>query len=536
MKTFSQVISNLNTQYDVDGPIDVSLFFTKNGKGWLYNLLKKHYQEVYKDNYRLVLYFDKDQYLYANQPGELISTLQQYVAEIDISHFFIVILSTNSNVVKDLETVRSLYSTDTVPITHIQVSDIDCKVYHTDTKEEVDTFCVKPWTHLYIGADGNVLPCCVANYRHPIGNIKDSTINNIINFDKFKDIRKQMLQNERPVECIRCYEQEDTGTESLRIVANNRDPVLSEEVYNNANTDGSIYNFVPKSMDIRINNVCNLKCRFCTGYSSSRLEAEEKITKVHGVDTYNTLTLRERDTALPEILKAVDSIESIYFAGGEPLIMEEHYAILQRLIELNKTDINIRYNTNLTKLTYKHNNVIDYWKQFSDITVGISLDASNTYAEYIRHGTKWSNIEENYNILTNDCPHVNLNITSTICLYNVFRLIEFHQEWLHSKKVTPSQLRVELLTDPDYLSIQVLPMLYKHRLDDAINNHITLLETYSDSKTAIDKWKEIQVHLFAVDNSFKLDKFFKYTDTLDTHRSENFEDVYLEFTDLRQYI
>jgi organic radical activating enzyme len=268
----------------------------------------------------------------------------------------------------------------------------------------------------------------------------------------------------------------------------------------------------------------------CTGYYSSQIAAEEK--RVYGIET-NTLRLETKKDVLSGILQVSDNINDVYFAGGEPLLIPDHYEILQHLIDNNKSNISVRYNTNLSVLSYKNKYVIDYWKQFNNIRVGASLDAMGKHAEYIRNGTVWSDIEQNFNTIHKECPHIDIIVTSIINVYNAFNLIEFQREWISNSKINASQFKVRALTGPDYLSIQILPEGFKQRLNNAINMHLTFLKDY-DSKVLVSEWKEIQLFLFAVDNSSMLSKFFEYTDVLDRRRNESFDEVCTEYKGLRK--
>ena len=91
-----------------------------------------------------------------------------------------------------------------------------------------------------------------------------------------------------------------------------------------------------------------------------------------------------------------DKVEYIHFAGGEPLITDEHYKVLEKLIERGRTDITIRYSTNFNQLKYKKYDVIEMWKHFKHIQLMTSLDDYGDRYNYIRNGGEWNNVIENY--------------------------------------------------------------------------------------------------------------------------------------------
>jgi organic radical activating enzyme len=532
MNKFSSVITRLESKYNIDGPIDISVFFEQNGSKKLYEIINNHYKETYNPHDRLVLYFDTDLYIYDNQPGKLISTLQQYISDIDISHCFILIISSNKQPKYDLETTCDIYSTDPNPIKHIQCSDVPVKTTH-DTLNN-NTLCIKPWIHLYAGTDGNILPCCSADTTMPISTVKLlPDIDAMYNTKGFKQIRKSMLSNKRPIECAKCYELELSGIESNRTKANKQwqDKL---NVVKPTNEDGSIDNVSFASIDFRISNTCNFKCRICTGYTSSKIQAEELKNNITNVQ-YITLTSNERKTTLESILPALYNVEEVYFAGGEPILIKEHYQILDELIKQNKqNNVRLRYNSNLSVLGYKGTSIIEYWKKFNNIQLGISIDDINKPAEYARSGTIWPTIEDNYKIITRQCPHIKIDVTSTFSIYNAFNLTKLQHLWITSGKINARNLSLELLTTPNYISVQLLPKPYKEKLTVLITEHINFLKAYNCTQL-IELWNKAMIFLNASDRSFDLHKFFKYNDALDKCRDESFEQIYPEYINLRKH-
>ena len=139
--------------------------------------------------------------------------------------------------------------------------------------------------------------------------------------------------------------------------------------------------------DIRFSNLCNLSCRSCGSMFSSNWYDDQVALwgkPDHAKVTYAGTTKMDAYDQLVEYLPVV---EQVYFAGGEPLIMEEHYKILKELIRLGKADtVRLIYNTNFTRQAYKDLNVFDYWPEFKDVSVGASLDAMGPRAELMRNG------------------------------------------------------------------------------------------------------------------------------------------------------
>ena len=409
---FTTLIRKLKDQHNVLEIIDLSPFFAKNGKTWLYTTLKRVYKETYNNDDRLIFYFKKDQYLYKDNLGSLVVAFQQFLAEVDISHYFVVLITEDERIKQELYLAQKLYATDDVPIFWCQADNIICEVT-TIAHIPSDTKCVMPWVHLYIAPDTEIYPCCHYK-RDKFSDMKPDTILEIMNGDGFKTIRTSMLNNERVKGCELCYNMEDNNLKSFRVRYNETFPDVLKNIHSSTNSNGSITSFTPRSLNFGFHNTCNFKCRMCTGESSSMIAQEEET--IHN-KIVKRITTEERARRFNIILQALPSIEHSYFTGGEPLLIKEHYQILDYFINHSK-DVNLEYNSNLSLATYKGIDIVEYWNQFKNVTINASLDANNKHAEYMRSGTIWDNIEKNYCTLRTTCEHVNIVIASVVTVYN----------------------------------------------------------------------------------------------------------------------
>ena len=513
MTPIEKLLEKLKNACDFSEPIYLSQLFNEHGENWLYNSLQSQYRPNYTSKQRIVVVQDcADRYDYADMPGRSIIALQKFVSQLDISNSFILLLSSNTQIAQELEQARALYSTDTFPIKNIFVSgyNIDSN-FHTQ-----DTFCVLPWMHLYIGPDGNVLPCCVADHDHPIGNIEKDSVDRIVHSEKFNVVRHNMLTSHRSKECARCYKEEDAGIRSQRNMHNENWKSVVEKI--NINPDGTLDEFKPVYLDIRLTNICNLKCRMCSGYFSSGIMQEDiELFNRTGVPQLNT---QQRAESLEEILKYVKYAERIYFAGGEPLIAKEHYDILNALIECGNTNLELNYNTNFTQLYYKDHQVTDLWKQFPNVKIGASLDAIGEVAEYVRHGTKWPIVEQNLVIVKSQCPHVDIRVSSTVGLLNVESLIELQKTWHTQNKLDILKFTLNTMISPAHLTVQALPTEEKQRLQPIILDHIKWCQDLGAIEL-VNRWKNVLEYMQSADSSHHLSEFKRLTEILDVHRNEN---------------
>jgi radical SAM protein with 4Fe4S-binding SPASM domain len=526
MNQLEQSIIDLKKLYDTAGPYYLSDFFQLNGGKNLYDFLMSVYQVEYKNNFRILIVQDcQDTYDYQDTPGQAIRELQKYASQIDISNFFILVITGNKNIESELDQARILYSTDT---NRIQSFIVDGVEYSTTKYKKQDTFCVLPWMHLYVGTDGNVLPCCVADSQFPLGNIEEQSIDEISKSQPFNQLRANMLNGRRSKECNRCYNQEDANLSSARTRHNDRWSDIKDK---NLDPTGVISSFDPVYLDIRLNNICNLKCRMCNGYFSSAIAQEEIELFNKSKYMQSSLQLQQRKTALVKILKYLPNCEKIYFAGGEPLLSSEHYDILDALIDCENTNLEIIYNTNFTNFKYRDRNVLDLWKHFSNITVGASLDAHGVVAEYVRHGTNWSAIESNLDLIKSQCPHVNLTVTSTVGLLNVTSLIELQKNWHTSNKLNISKFSQSVMIGPLHLTVSALPTEHKHRLEKPIKDHIIWCQE-NNAIALAKQWNDVLEYMWSQDNSHYMTEFRRLTQITDHHRNTSLSSVLPEFKNL----
>ena len=524
--SLENILLELRQKYDCSTPLYLSNFFKPDGENWLHNQLAQLYQPVYKNNYRLIVVQDcTDVYEYPDLPGMSITALQKYAGKIDISNFFILLLTSNTNAAQELEQARTLYSTDELPIQYQEVDGLPVSLYVNNRQ---DTFCVLPWMHLYIGTDGNVLPCCQGNRQYPLGNIEEQSIDSIVRSKAFDQLRTNMINGVRSKECDRCYRQEDAGLRSARIEQNKK---WAHIKIDNLNTAGTIDNFEPVYLDIRLNNICNLKCRMCSGYYSSSIAQEESELFGNTNSVNSSLRLQQRKSALAEILGYLPFAEKIYFAGGEPLLTAEHYEILKILIECGNTDLEIFYNTNFTTLQYRDISVIDLWKNFSNIEIGASLDATGQVAEYVRHGTKWKTIELNLELVKTHCPNVNFTVTSTVGLLNVASLIDLQKSWHTDQILDLSKFSMTVMIEPDHLIVSALPLEHKKRIDILIKKHIAWCQEEGNNKLA-DQWYSVLNYMWSRNDSHHLTEFKRLTAIMDRHRKESLSRVIPELENL----
>ena len=385
---------------------------------------------------------------------------------------------------------------------------------------ESKTFCIYPWIHLHAYPTGEAYPCCHAEMKHPVGNCRTNTLSEIWQDQPMQQLRADMLSETPNTACGRCYEQEQSGFFSGRQSANKHHGHHVKKLDENP--------FEMTYWDIRFSNLCNLKCRSCGHiFSSQWYQDQAKLAGGDWAKNHKVLNIAGRtDTDMWEqLLPHIDYVEQIYFAGGEPLLMEEHYNILDELVRRRRFDVRLIYNTNFTHTDLKGNSVFEYWSMFDSVAVGASLDGSGPHGEYIRKGTDWKQVEQNRVKMLKICPQVDFYISPTLSIMNAWHLPDFHRDWVERGLIKPQDLNVNILQDPTHLRIDIAPMKYKQRLRIKYQEHINWLRDKDPLQRASVGFESAIKFMMATDNTHLIDTFWRKTHELDSIRAERLLDV-----------
>jgi radical SAM protein with 4Fe4S-binding SPASM domain len=388
--------------------------------------------------------------------------------------------------------------------------------------KESKTFCIYPWIHIHAYPTGEAYPCCHAEMKPGvIGNCRTQTLEEIWRGEPLQQLRDDMLAEREHPACTRCYEQEKSGFFSGRRSANKHHGHHIKKLESNP--------FELTYWDIRFSNLCNLRCRSCGHIFSSQWYQDQ--AKLAGGDW------KERNTVLnyagrtetdmwEQLEPHLDYVEQIYFAGGEPLLMEEHYQILDELERRGRFDVRLIYNTNFTHTDLKGRSVFDYWKKFQSVAVGASLDAMGPRAELIRKGTDWAQVEQNRRDMMKICPEVDFYISPTLSIMNALHLPRFHRAWVEQGLIRPQDLNVNILQDPVHYRIDIAPSDYKEHLSSVYWSHLEWLKIVGDPLGRATQGFESAVKfMMATDNTHLIDTFWRKTHELDNLRQERVLDV-----------
>ncbi len=405
----------------------------------------------------------------------------------------------------------------------------------TDRQKELliesETFCMLPWMHLHAYPDGRAYPCCFSFDRYPVGDFNKNSLKEVFNNDKMKEMRRNMLSGKKCKQCAKCYDQEDSGFFSLRL-SSNKHFGHNIDLVNSTQADGTA-DFVMKYWDIRFSNICNFACRSCgTWFSSNWYEDHIKINGGPPNHAKIIKVGRKADDMWEQVLENIDHAEQFYFAGGEPLIMEEHYRILKELDRRKAYHIRLIYNTNFSRLKFKDMDVLELWNKFDSVSVGASLDAEGPRAELMRTGTKWEQTINNRKRMMEVSPKVDFYISSTVSLPNALHVADFHRSWVEQGLIKPEDFNYNLLQMPTWQRLDILPLEYKEQIKEKYTAHLKWLKDQDHLTRASKGYESALDWMYKKDNTQHLQWFFERTKKYDEVRKEKFTDVFPEWKEL----
>ena len=394
-----------------------------------------------------------------------------------------------------------------------------------------DTFCMLPWMHLHAYPDGRAYPCCFAFDPYPVGNLNKNSLQEVFNGEKMKEMRVRMLNNKKSRECMKCYDQEKSGFFSLRL-SSNKHFGHNVPLVHNTLQDGTA-DFVMKYWDIRFSNLCNMACRSCgTWFSSNWYEDHKKLTGSPPPHAKIMRVGRHTNDLWEQMLKEFEYAEQFYFAGGEPIIMEEHYRILKELDKRKMYHVRLIYNTNFSKTKFKDIDVFDLWNKFDSVSVGASLDAEGARAELMRKGTKWEETVANRKRMMEVCPQVDFYISSTVSLMNSMHVCDFHRNWVEQGLIKPQDFNFNLLQHPIWQRMDILPPEHKDRVKEKYHEHFKWLKNKDPLTRATKGFESALDWMYKKDNQRHLPLFFANTRKYDKIRNENSLEVFPEWKEL----
>lgn len=334
-----------------------------------------------------------------------------------------------------------------------------------------DQFCVLPWVSLETSPIGTVRPCCLAEDEivDDAGvkfDLNTASFAGIQNSRYMQNLRQEFLDGKQPQTCRKCWREERAGRTSKRMHTLNRlKHMISDQPWTSA---AKPLMFV----DLKLGNICNLKCRICGSWSSSTFATEELANLAPDEDRKNNHHYqmlragawpRQNLTFWSEIQQISDQIQYIEFTGGEPFMIQEHFDLLQQLVDRGLAgQIEIHYNTNGTQYPAQAEAV---WRHFKTVEIAFSIDDVGERFEYQRTNAVWSEVNENiekFMQMRGRNTNIQLQVCSTVNVFNVY-YIEHLAAWIDQQAF--DFVYWNMMHDAWYFSIATLPESVKQALD-----------------------------------------------------------------------
>jgi MoaA/NifB/PqqE/SkfB family radical SAM enzyme len=294
-------------------------------------------------------------------------------------------------------------------------------------------FCVLPFVSLEANPMGECRVCCNSTVTIPNIDLRKNTLTEAFNSDYMVNLRNQFLQGKQPEECETCWAEEKSGRVSKRINSARRLKEYLKNTNFKSASDGKLL-----FLDLKLGNICNLKCRICGSFSSSKWAQEE--IDIHPMNIAARANLengrwpRESKNFWKDLTELISNTRYIEFTGGEPFLIEEHFNLLEVAVELGyANNIEIHYNTNCTTFPKRG---LELWPHFKLVEIAVSIDDIGSRFEYQRYGAKW---DKSLEILGKfyDLRDKNKNIVLQLCMTsNVqnFYYIDEMCSWITTQK------------------------------------------------------------------------------------------------------
>lgn len=377
------------------------------------------------------------------------------------------------------------------------------------------TFCALPWLHLSSRPDGKMRTCCTSNassVQDPnstiksgggeVGVIKDAdgksvnfnstTLEEAWNSGYMKNVRNMMLRGEKPASCIKCYKEEEAGHLSKRNWETeywgNRYNL--EELVAETQPDGTIPPKI-RYIDLRMGSKCQLACVMCSPHDSSgwikewqqmhpTIENERLKSNSNwdnkGLSNGSSYNWHKNNPRFwKDLMEQIPHMYQLYFAGGESLIIEEHYELLEECIKRGYAkNIELRYNSNAVEW---RDDLFDLWAEFKRVRFHYSIDAYGEQNDYIRYPSTWQHQEEVFWKLDNTSENVEITTATTLMALNVPYIPEFVKWKVNAgfKKINKWPLgaggiNMHFAYWPPQLNVKVLPNNIKQQITDKYEN------------------------------------------------------------------
>ena len=414
--------------------------------------------------------------------------------------------------------------------------------------ENNKSICAIPFVSTMINTDTTVRYCCMVKGRANLVfkdsgekyTCRDNFIEDAWNSESIRDIRRKMINAESIPGCAVCYQQEDNSKISNRqhSLREWSQRLGTEELRQIIESAGEADGFVetsPVYLDLRLGNLCNLKCRMCNPWNSSQIVKEHTDLVTRRPDyadvwqkTFGNFPEKvmedqpwfDHDILWDQVISLIPTLKKVYMTGGEPTLIKNNYKFMEECIRQGRKDITLFFNTNCTNINPKF---FDLISQFDAVSINASIDGIGVVTEYIRAPSKWSQVSKNIEKFA-QMPNVHLGITPTIQVYNAFDIVNILTwvDYLREKYTKDVFIDFLINTHPAHLSALILP-------DDLRKEAVDLIEDYTEANSVQNEMTKNSLRGIVgflknprLENwKIMVNRFRIYTNALDEERKES---------------
>lgn len=452
------------------------------------------------------------------------------------------------------------------------------------------TFCILPWIHLSTRPNGHLRLCCTANassagatndkqWGGEVGivkgednkpaNLNTTDLATAWNNKYMRGTRLQMMAGMKPPSCMKCYKEEDAGHRSKRQWETNywSKQIDIDDLIENTDGNGSIPPQIAY-IDLRLGSKCNLKCIMCSPHDSSmwvpdwnKLHSKiqnESLKEIMQWDnkgrndsaSYNWHL--NNPTFWDQLCEQIPNMKQLYFAGGESTIIEEHYTLLEKVIDMGCAEnIELRYNSNGVEMPDR---LFRLWERFKNVRFHYSIDSIGEMNDYIRYPSKWDHQVKQFWLLDETPDNVEVTVACAVQALNIYYIPEFVKWKLEQgfKKINPwplssGMINYHLVYHPAHLNVKVFPKSFKRKVEEHYEEFYPWLEknwnlctnigdtTYDDwnnSEYGVKRLQGMVSFMNSEDWSRRMPEFREYIKLMDGIRDTSFVDTFPEMAEL----
>jgi MoaA/NifB/PqqE/SkfB family radical SAM enzyme len=421
------------------------------------------------------------------------------------------------------------------------------------------SFCAIPWVSLMVNTNSQIRFCCIASGQgasllnenqkpHTVGN---SSLQEVWTSSSMTAIRQAMIRGDKIPACSNCYHQESINKESYRQMMT-REWVnkIGKDQFNKIIEDSisSDHKNLPPIvyLDLRLGNLCNLKCRMCSAFNSSQIAKEhfdlleikeyEELWGKYWGKTPNYLKEEQKwaesNFLWDELISMIPNLKKVYMTGGEPTMIANNFKFMQECIAAGMSDkIELFFNTNCTNVTEKF---LAQLSKFKTVFINASIDGTGKTNDYIRYPSNWEKISANAEKLA-ALPNVIMNITPVVQVYNSLDLINLLRFADSLSEKYNKDVGVDFLINrhPNYFDVTILPTNFRQPIAESLEQYRDISNRYTENyliKNSVDGIINLMKNSQHENAGVLIKEFFTITKIYDSKRDQVFSETFPEIS------